>query len=47
MKLGKVIKVVQVNDIEDGDANELAAPIDVAPSRESVMDRSKLQELVN
>lgn len=47
MKLGKVIKVVQVVDIEDGDEIETTASIDLAHRRESVVARLDSQELVN
>lgn len=47
MKLGKVIKVVQVTDVEDGDAIERTAALDLAPSRESSIAQPKSKELVN
>jgi hypothetical protein len=48
MKLGKVIKVVQVVDIEDGDEIETTTSIDLAHRRESaVVARPDSKELVN
>lgn len=47
MKLGKVVKVVQVVDVEDGDAIAPLATVDLKTSKESVIDRLADKELVN
>lgn len=47
MNLGKVVKVVKVEDIEDGDSIAPLATVDMKPRKESAIDRLADKELVN
>lgn len=47
MNLGKVVKVVQVEDVEDSDSIAPLVTVDMKPRKESAIDRLAGKELVN